>query len=494
MSNFNLLLKSAISLNNVSNRKLSQSLNIDRSRFQKILSGDRAMDYSTFESICSHLSMPEKLNEELRIAFGEEHFGKDTFDNIQFIISRLNKMAKYETASSPPHTRHVFTNNYQKKYIQSAIPLIEEELKQAEPLIYTNFPFHHREICNYFLDILHTTKQYIDLRHICFDPLNENSKYQIDSFLYACEFAGYGYNTWYHTIHSSSTLAILTPLPYFILTSKSVLFFSDNPEFFMKETKSDIIESMHKYFQELYDLSTPFAEYLETSQNFIKSINIFPAEDHADSTKDSILYGISRNLYDSFFLADENPEKICTDKLFHKHYISQCANLFFQRFRKNHHIFLFDHQSLLSLVDNDTDIRNYSCASHDKARLTPTHKMDILQKNYDFVTSGHGEIYIFNSEKIQVPSYFHMNTLPTGLTLNFNFKIWNPETRNLNLSISYNRNPIIHRHFSGFTEFLTHSPYTFSAEHSNLLCLNALTYYKSVHPELNETAANADIL
>lgn len=48
MSEFSTLLKSALSMNDVSNRSLSQTLNIDRSRFQKILSGERHMDYDTF--------------------------------------------------------------------------------------------------------------------------------------------------------------------------------------------------------------------------------------------------------------------------------------------------------------------------------------------------------------------------------------------------------------------------------------------------------------
>lgn len=43
MSEFSTLLKSALSMNDVSNRSLSQTLNIDRSRFQKILSGERHM-------------------------------------------------------------------------------------------------------------------------------------------------------------------------------------------------------------------------------------------------------------------------------------------------------------------------------------------------------------------------------------------------------------------------------------------------------------------
>ena len=75
MSEFSTLLKSALSMNDVSNRSLSQTLNIDRSRFQKILSGERHMDYDTFESICSRLTVPEKLNEDLRVAYAVEHFG-----------------------------------------------------------------------------------------------------------------------------------------------------------------------------------------------------------------------------------------------------------------------------------------------------------------------------------------------------------------------------------------------------------------------------------
>ena len=89
-------------MNDVSNRSLSQTLNIDRSRFQKILSGERHMDYDTFESICSRLTVPEKLNEDLRVAYAVEHFGKDNYDVIQHIIDRLCKMAKAENKFRPP--------------------------------------------------------------------------------------------------------------------------------------------------------------------------------------------------------------------------------------------------------------------------------------------------------------------------------------------------------------------------------------------------------
>lgn len=102
MSEFSTLLKSALSMNDVSNRSLSQTLNIDRNRFQKILSGERHMDYDTFESICSRLTVPEKLNEDLRVAYAVEHFGKDNYDVIQHIIDRLCKMAKAENKFCPP--------------------------------------------------------------------------------------------------------------------------------------------------------------------------------------------------------------------------------------------------------------------------------------------------------------------------------------------------------------------------------------------------------
>ena len=60
------------------------------------------MDYDTFESICSRLTVPEKLNEDLRVAYAVEHFGKDNYDVIQHIIDRLCKMAKAENKFCPP--------------------------------------------------------------------------------------------------------------------------------------------------------------------------------------------------------------------------------------------------------------------------------------------------------------------------------------------------------------------------------------------------------
>ena len=69
------------------------------------------------------------------------------------------------------------------------------------------------------------------------------------------------------------------------------------------------------------------------------------------------------------------------------------------------------------------------------------------------------------------------------MTLGFNFKTYHPDTRELNVSIAATMNPVIHKHFANFSSFLVHSPFTYSAEHTEMVLKNALEYYASIHSE-----------
>ena len=88
--------------------------------------------------------------------------------------------------------------------------IINLELEEKVPLVYTNFSFRQKAMKSYFLNIIQNRKCYIDFRHIHLTPMDVNSLIQINNFLDAFEFAGSGYNTWHYTMNSNLPMALLS--------------------------------------------------------------------------------------------------------------------------------------------------------------------------------------------------------------------------------------------------------------------------------------------
>ena len=496
MSEFSTLLKSALSMNDVSNRSLSQTLNIDRSRFQKILSGERHMDYDTFESICSRLTVPEKLNEDLRVAYAVEHFGKDNYDVIQHIIDRLCKMAKAENKFCPPPrdlgisgfspTESLIPlNRKQHMLMDELMAIINLELEEKVPLVYTNFSFRQKAMKSYFLNIIQNRKCYIDFRHIHLTPMDVNSLIQINNFLDAFEFAGSGYNTWHYTMNSNLPMALLSPLPYFVLTSRVVLFFSEDMNFYISNMNADTVNSMHNYFHDIYNVCSSFAKHIDAPADFVKFEGLLiPNEQAADRTE-NCLFDTSNNICAAAFLTNDTLNELLPDTLPYKAYFTSGISRFYEAMREKYLVFTFEHNSLLDFINNEPPISDYHHVTFDGLALKPKHKLKILQSYYDFVTSGRGEAHLLNTSKIRLPKYFHINALPNGMTLGFNFKTYHPDTRELNVSIAATMNPVIHKHFANFSSFLVHSPFTYSAEHTEMVLKNALEYCATIHSEVS---------
>lgn len=477
MSNFSILLKSAISMNDISNRSLSMALNLDRTRLQKILSGDRMMVYSTLEALFSRLSLPKQLNEALRYSFAKEHYGSDAYNNIEFTISRLCEMHQFQE-KMPDLNPELYSNSAFMKKVNN---IIQQELAMAEPLIYTNFSFQQQALRTYFLNILRSKDRYIDFRHIHLNSLDDTTQKQIDNYLCAFEFAGYGYNTYGYSIHNPCSISLLTPLPFFIITRKSALLFSKNQDFFIEEQTPKGIESMRQYFEKIYSVCIPFANNLETPEDFSNFLSVMTTHQTQTDINTTTLFDMSRNVCAASFLTNEILNESLPETYLYKEYLANGIGDFYQNFRKFHISFMFDHDSLFDFMNDDSEICDYHYITLDGLSLSPQHKLTILQSFYDYLTSNLGEGHLLNTSLIQFPDYFHLNVIPGGFTLGFNFKTYNPETKQLALSVASTMDPILYKNFLNFSEFMIHSPYIYSHEHTCAVWKNALEYYKSSH-------------
>lgn len=445
------------------------------------------MDYATLEAVCSYLTIPEKLNEELRVSFAIEHFGKDNYDIIRHIVTRLSEMANSEkqeyTFPNILENGNLFPlNDRQAEFMHLLTCMVQQELDENEvPAIYTNFSFSQEILSSYFLGIIRSSRKYIDFRHVHLSALDDSTLNQINDYLHAYEYAGYGYNTYHCSINSIVSLSVLTPLPYFVLTSKTLIFFSEDMTFFLDEQNYDRINSMHQYFKQLYSMCTSFSSYMESPQDFVRFLTILPAGKNSSETENMIFYDTSRNICAASFLTRDILEEVLPASFPYKNYFTNGISTFYETCRKNHIVFTFDHDSLLSFVNNDPEICDYHHVAFDGLALLPKHKLKILQDYYHFISSGQGEAHLLNTARLQLPSYFHVNAFPGGITLGFNFKTWQPDTKRSAIAAAVSTNPVIHKHFSNFCEFLIHSPYTYSSGHSAAIWKNALEYYEATH-------------
>ena len=276
----------------------------------------------------------------------------------------------------------------------------------------------------------------------------------LDNFLYQYEFAGYGYNTYY--AKGGEGLTSASPLPYFILTSDAAIFFSDDLEFYMVEESPSQIAYMHDFFHCLLKSTTPLCSFMRTKEDFSRFTAVIP---QSPELMPSYYYDLSANLcmasyLDAEILADSTTPGIME----HRDYFIHGVANFFNFYAITPNTSVFDSDSLMSFVENDTEICDYHNVTFDFFSISPENKLKMLKKlrhaNKENISNG----FIIIPDKIKMPSFFHVNAFSHNLILGFNFKIIDVNDNKRYIATEISQDPVVSKYIKNLTEYITHSP------------------------------------
>ena len=335
-TSFKTLIDEALKMNQLSVSKVATAIDVDRSWLQHALVGRRTLGYENFEKIMDLLTLEENLNHELREAFASEYYGESDFYIIQHTLEMLNTMANYEKEYTPlffdkPENLTNFCSDFmldkkQLLFLHTLNDIIQNELKNDIPMIYTTYSFNIVPIRMMFLNILRSCKEPINYKHICFAEPDIKDIDAIDTFLYQYEFAGYGYNTYLSS--SIKATQSTSPLPFFVATSDVVIFFSLDLQLFLVEKNANTIQYIHNFFNKHLIDAKPFSYFMRGIDDLALFSSVRPIIN--DICDEPYYYDLSPNLCFASYIDNDLLINSVSDDYEHKDFFIHGVSSFFQ--------------------------------------------------------------------------------------------------------------------------------------------------------------------
>ena len=479
---FKSLIDQALELNNMSINKLATSIGVDRPWLQHALVGRRNLGYDNFEKIMSILNLSEHMNDELREAFAKEYFGSEDYNVIQNSIITLNTMSNFENSTTPQNFQTVSEQYHltakKREFFYQLCEIVNNEINRDNPLLYTTYALDIDCIRTMFLISLRNATTIVDYKHILYAEPNSSEQDIFTRFLYQCEFAGYGFNT--YISRDGLGLSSSSPLPYFLLTHDVVILFSKDLELYVIERNPEFVTYMHRFFNTIYANALPFCSYMRSKEDFALFTSLMPQN---ECDLPLYYYDLSSNLCMAGYLDAEILSDAIPDIIEHKDFFIQGIASFFGLYGQTPHTAICENDSLLNFVEKDTAICDYHNVTFDILSISPKHKYKMLLKLKEAEEKNIGSHFILRSGKLQMPSFFHLNAYSYNLVLGFNFKILDISDGHSYIAAAVSQNPIVHKHIKNLSEYIVHSPYVYSTSRNYAIARieDAIAYYKKKH-------------
>ena len=491
-NSFKTILTNILNQNNVSISKLATMINVDRTWLQHALTGKRTLTYEHFEKILNCLGLTAPLSSELMEAFAIEHFGNEDYQIIQNSISLLNRMTDFETIPQIDFSDNSlkllfenissqYCNGNQTELFLKICEIISLELKKEQPLIFTTYNLSLDCIRVLFLYILRLQNPTVDYKHIILYNSTWSEAEILNNFLYQCEFAGYNHNT--YSIYDNSKHDLtnsITPLPYFILTSDTVLFFNHNLDFYIYENESTNVLYIHDFFNNILKMSVPFCHSMHTKDDYSFFTSLINSNIPA---KDMSWYDISSSICMSSGLDAEILSDSISSKREYKDFFINSIYHYFNNLLVCPHKAIWSLSSLLDFIYNDTQVLDYHYVPFDFLEISPKNKLKMLKEIYKYAVDNISQNYIMIENNFKLPSFIHFNVYNNSIVLLANLKILDSSNNNYYVGTSIVHNITIARHLQNLCEYIIHSSsvYSTSPQYAVEQLENAISYYSKKH-------------
>lgn len=215
MDSFSSLLKQYIKEHKYTNYSISKSSGIDRSFFQSILSGKKALPEKRLNDVVNlQLFSKDEMHNLIR-AYYTEKYGEDELEKFDLIEGFIKGDAVRYLKN--PFEFPVIDIKMNSSYVGKAnvLSLIFSVLKEKTSKIITNFSYlYNSEICNVIYNCIKNDE--VDEYYHFVEKNSQNYKERLMNVFYSSHFAELGYQTYFSTDIVNTELL----LPYFLATDK----------------------------------------------------------------------------------------------------------------------------------------------------------------------------------------------------------------------------------------------------------------------------------
>lgn len=507
---FKSLIDEAISYNNTSINSLASRIEVNRTTLQHCIAGRRTLSYEKFEELMQCLNMPENLEISIREEFAKLYFGADDYRIINESMRQLRELAEFEKFNisagdnfeklagylTDKDSKYYCVSEKEAPFFNSLMQILLKELEVCPETgrhkFYTNFNITNDCLRLMFLMLLRSYPGVVDYKHIIItnflsseesdtidsetaDINSEIAQNVILNFLYQYEFAGFGYNTYNYVYNNSQTLA---PLPYYLITSDRVLFFSEDLQLFVERDDTSTYKYMESFFDSMFKQALPFCKDFTSLNNYSYFTSLDVTTNH-----DMLYYELSPNICLALTLDKQIIDESLPAEIPNRTYYVNGLSSFFSGFAKNPAIAISSLDSIMDFVSSDEEYCSYKYVTFDILRISPKNKYKMLKKYLEIVDSGNLSCYFYPNDRLQMPEYFHTCAFTNGFIWGHNVKILNLENGVSSSAAASIYNPILGKHLRNLTEYITHSNLinsnakTFAHNHIK----NAILYYKDKH-------------
>lgn len=281
MSDFSQKLGSLIRGNNISIYGLAKNMDCNRTWLQKVISGDRNIDFENFIKLGRELlkHIDENSYLELYEIFAENYFGAKEFGVLKYIQNRLLDTLRLENVLDDMNSgfdidkfiKFYNLSNNEAKILREVNDLVISEIRESitkdiKSIIYVKIPCEFAFLRNYFISFIYKNSDKVDIDFIYVICSNNGENYSIryiENFITASEFASYGINVIYDDKFTNN-LDSKCLFPYYIITrSDSIMISSDGQVTIHNDEKMEIV--LNK-FLESYSSMNKFIKYINSSE------------------------------------------------------------------------------------------------------------------------------------------------------------------------------------------------------------------------------------
>lgn len=399
------MINNIIKSNNISIYSLAKTIQCDRTGLQKVISGERKINFTNFNAMYRELQkeIDSKLLNNLYEKFMEDYYGEKKYNRMLYIKYRLYKTKKLQDYIE--NLGNVFNiDEYVKKFdirdkeeilAKKIFKMIKEEIEYANctgniPKLYTNIPADWENIKNLLLIIINVfkLKGNIDFKYIMNSKCNDDViTMQIENFITSSEFAAYGINTSVTGESANNINADNVIFPYYVITGREVVMISDDGNLYIEYDNEDMVKLICEEVK--YKISN--------MEEFLTAINpdTYLSELLSGSMdKVNRVFSMGNRISIAILYTKDILKKIVPNYYPKREFIIEAFDMVYGRLREGKLVTYFTIESIRHFI-----MSNESKYEGQYFNLQFTHKikMELLKKLYRYYADSEAEIYMIKS-------------------------------------------------------------------------------------------------
>lgn len=272
MKNFGMILDETASENNWSKSLFAKSLGLNRGNYYKIISGQIRMTEDMFYKMFDNNKFTKIQESLLKEAYWRESYRSDVLEHILFIKDSFDELSKDPVcvkklgAYTPNSSCDTIIG------ITSIVKAIEfilnDELENESPQIFTNYPYENKNIDNHVFEILSKSQKKVDFQHIVRFNTDNTSTKNLSNVFSSIKYARMNYNTYYYYINNMLADEIDILYSGFFISSKYVLLLNSSESIGILSSEPDMLKASITAAELVFQRSKPLVSYFENAFTF----------------------------------------------------------------------------------------------------------------------------------------------------------------------------------------------------------------------------------